>query len=1375
MVFNRPPRIQYPPPAEVIELPAAPSVPNKPEGGNWVGIVLPIAAALLSLVLMVVITGNAASGLSYLAFLPVMLVSYLAAFFATGGQKRNYVKKVAEARLKYRADLRAVETRLDGLLEKELKVRNSLDPKPGECLRRAQSQDPRLGERRSGDEDFLFVRLGEGSAPPSFTLNVRDRENRSDEFAKESHFVDQLVEQYTSISPLPIQSRIALVGSIGLAGERSAVLESVRAMLCQLLTHHWPGEVNISAIFPFENKAEWEWLRQVPHASPLLQSAFNLAAAAGAGQGKLLDVLAALEAELQRREQQVDAQKMVRGDSAAGFIPLPRLVVVCDYLDPALRHSALKLLLSRGGELGVYGIFLTDDAQKIPGECGAVLRLNGGRISYEETGLKGLKRECSADRLTQEAARLFAHSMQAIQWPTGTDTSQPPEMITFLDMFGAKKVEDLPLEKWWNEGNPHGYLRAPIGRMSATLDMVFDLNDKDDAHGPHGLLGGMTGSGKSEVLKAIILALAVTHHPYDLNFALIDFKGGAAFNELARLPHTVGVVTDIESNATYAERVIQALTGEIENRKRILETARAAFGFGRSHIDDYRKLEVKIPLPRLVIVFDEFAEFRQRNQAESKKLIGIARQGRSLGVHLILATQNIASAVDPEILQNSSFKICLKVSEPQDSNQLIGIPDAVNLPRGRAYFSSKSRMLYQSAFSGAEYSGDDQAVEGPNTLVRIHPDGRRELIKASARQVKGRAALAPPATQASAVVDYICATARRMQIKNPPVVWPDPLPQKLFLPDLLNQHYTGGWSNGQWNPCRAWGSTASAVIHPVLGLYDHPAKQKQYLVQMDPAQGGGNLLVLGSPGSGKSTLLRSVVASLAYTNSPTAVQMYILDYGGQSALKLLESFPHVGAVVTRLELERTTRLVQFIQGEVLRRNDLLRNAHVDNWVDYNAKVAVEEQLPALYLLVDSFRDFKQSFEADFINEFCNLVGGGQAAGLHLVIASSLQNDFPNDLFASINMRLTFNQADATEYFRIVGQPSETRVQEDAVKGVRPGRGLLRGTPPFEFQAVLPTLGGTDKEQTENLIALAEEMRNCWKGVTPARILSLPAFVSLPRQEKPVSRREYQKGGISLFSMLGQEFENLEPIGFTLNQDGPAYLVGGTTAQTGKTTLLHTWLLGLAEGFSSEVVRFLLLDFHSRSLAAFKNLPHIWEYVGSRNGLEPALTRLSEEIQNRHAEMEQEYEKDADKFETQDILRRWPHILVVIDDYERFALNLGGGAQQLADCLLQGGELGTSYVIAGTLSELPKDYEDPFMQRFRKNGVGALLGGVEGIEDYNNARRPSGQAPAGLPPGRGFIVRRGKAHLFQTAVGAQTQERMNEELEQRIKALRKPEK
>lgn len=1367
MPFNRSPRLQTPLPDEVVKIPATPAIPSKPDANNWLTVLLPLGAVLLSVVLMISFMGNSGSALNYLFFIPIMLVSYLAAFLTTSAQKKNYEKKLVEARAKFRASLRQVEDKLSDLRKEEQKLRLSTDPDTGECILRAQRKDTRLGERRPEDPDFLFFRIGVGKLPSTYSVDVPEK-GELEEFPQEFDFIDQLAANYTELSDVPIQVRLPITGSIGIAGGRSETLGIARALLCHVMTHHWLTEVNVAAAGKPGNQADWKWMSQLPHLSSLMKSQFTNEKNDLTGNEPDARFMSALEAELQRREQQVEARKLVKKEDAVGQnqAPLPRILIIFDYLPASYTHPGLNLLLKKGPELGIYGIFLTEQAQQIPGECGGVIVTNGGRITYAESGTTGYKRECLADSLSYPQADTLGRALSSIHWPTNEDTSLPPETITFLQLFGVSRVEDLPIETWWENQPPQGFLRAPIGRISATSDMIFDLNDRDGAHGPHGLLGGMTGSGKSEVLKAVILALAVTHHPYDLNFALIDFKGGAAFNELARLPHTVGVVTDIESNATFAERVIQALSGEIERRKRVLENARNAFRFGRSHIDEYRKLPVRQPMPRLVIVFDEFAEFKQRNPAESKKLISIARQGRSLGVHLILATQNIEAAVDPEILQNSSFRICLKVSEPKDSMQMIGIPDAINLTRGRAYFSSNTRILYQSAFSGARYVPQDELGQ-PNAIVRVLPDGKREIIDMPRWGFESNKE-SVPSTEASAIVEQISAVARKLHLKKPPAVWPDALTERISLPDLLNKNLTGGWDGKEWNPCQTWGETIidTKPVCPILGLCDYPAQQHQDPLKLDLNR-GGHLLVFGSAGSGKSTLLRTLVSSIALTQSPSQAQIYILDFGGQSALKILEEFPHVGAVVTRLEKERAERLVQLIQTEVAKRNDLLRLAQVDNWQDYNALVSEEKRLPAMYLIIDGFRDFMQTFENEFVGSVTALVSGGQAAGLFLIMAASLQNDVPLELFANINMRLTFNQADSTEYFRIVGQPSEAKQQEDAAKGVRPGRGLLRGTPPIEFQAALPSFGDSDKDQSANLAILATQMRDAWKGNVPSPVRTLPLLVNLPpaSQYANPNRPPY-------FGMLGLDFEALEPIGFSLLHDGPAFLVGGVSGQNGKTTLLHTWLLSLAEQYSPEKLQVILVDYHTRSLVSLRRLPIVRTYVGSRSALDETLQSLITEIEKRQKAADKAYEADPEKFNQQTIVEKFPHVMMVIDDYERFYMQNGEEVFDLTSCIQRGGELGFSFVIAGKVNDLPNSYSDHFVERFRKNGCGVLLGGVDSIDEFNNTRRPAGATGAGLPPGRGYMINRGKASLFHTSAYWQMDQSPEDALQQRINKLRK---
>ena len=1296
-----------------------------------------------------------------------MLATYLATGVTYLVGRKNFKRELAEAKEQYSFSLTQVDERLIELQSEVRKAMVAIDPSPENCLDRAQAKDPRLGERRPSDADFLTPRIGVGEVEPTYEIEASELDKPTSGFEDEFARAKSIRDQYTKIPRAPIGTDLLAVGSIGIAGDTDQVESLARSILCQIATNHWPTEVDLAVVSSPQDIQKWQWIAGLPHASQLI-----VGRPVAAIDASLSKWMIGLENELQQREQWLEAQGQA-GASSDGKAspPLPRLIIVMAYLPVEYRHPGLSLLLQRGKQLGVHAIFLVTKAELVPGQCGAVVLARNGHAFYREAGANGIKIDCEADRFSDREAGALAEALAAVDWPETADISRPPDLVTVLDLLGTSDVNQLPIEEWWDGKHPFGYLKVPIGRLSATADLIFDLNDHDGSHGPHGLIGGMTGSGKSEVLKCILLGLAATHSPYDLNFALIDYKGGAAFNELVQLPHTVGVVTDIETHATYAERVIQALAGEIEHRKRVLERARAAFGFGRSHIDEYRELSVKRPLPRLIIVFDEFAEFKNRNPEESKRLISIARQGRSLGVHLILATQNIEAAVDPEILQNSTFRICLRVSQAQDSVQMIGIPDAVGLPRGRAYFRAQTRHLFQAGYSGGEYKRPEIGSM-IREVIRVTKDGAREREKLPAwRHVSGISPNRDPGhyTEAQALVDRISASAKALRLRKPRPVWPDPLADRLYLPEILSKNFQGGWDGTTWHECKPWRTTTQKGANPgpVLGMYDQPAEQRQVLLQIDSNQGSRHMLVFGSAATGKSNLLRTLVASIARTQTPEDAIIYALDFGGQSALRVLEQFPHVGAVVTRLEDERVLRLLSYLQSEVSRRGDLLRNLGVDGFRDYNVKVGARSRLPTIYFIIDSYGEFKRQIPIEVSRSVASLVGGGAAVGLQLIVSTSLQADVPNELFANIAFRLTFYQADQAEYFRIIGKPSEAKIREDIENPPPPGRGLLRGTPPLEFQAALPGNGKTDEEQTTELSALATEMDRAWKGNRPEPIGTLPDLVTLPKR----SIRMGDHADRAATCVLGFDYDTLSPVELDLQNDSPAFLVAAVSPQSGKTTSLRSIVLGLAESSSTDELQFVFFDFHCRTMTPFRGLPHQHAYVGSSAAIDSTLDQLNEEIERRQSKVEKAYAKNPDTFDIDKLTSGWPKILVVIDDYDRYSERVKEARDELAKALTSGGEIGVRFLIAGNVSELPRDFDDPLIRAVRRNGEGILLSGTEGIEQFNNARRPQGQPASGLPAGRGYLIRRGQARLIQAAAYWSDGDDPEKNLLQRIENLR----
>jgi S-DNA-T family DNA segregation ATPase FtsK/SpoIIIE len=1339
MPFNRPPRIQPTLSKEAVKVPPPPQLPQEPGAFSWMTIVIPLGGILLMVVLMGAVGGGAGGGMMYLLTLPMMLGGYILTYYAFQNSKKDFKKKLSEGRQEYSKQLQKTENHLYSLREREQAVLRRMNPDLEECQRLAEHQDPRLGERRPADPDFLMPRLGIGILPTSITIQPADVEKGSLELIKEMEQAKTLAEKFAIVPDVPIVARLMYTGPVGIAGARADAVRVARSILCHLLIHHWFAEVQVAALGEKQTLADWLWLAAVPHASaafawPKADLRFS--------DPDSCQVLLELEKELKRREQILDARKMVNDPSTVP--PLPCLVVVLDSFPQTFSHPGLDLLLKKGKSLGVYALYLTPEASQTPGECGAILDVRPGNLTYKESGTGGVAIDCRPDFCDPARADAIAHALSRVDWAQKEDLSQPPAMITFLKMLEAAKVEDLPIEKWWNDGSPFGFLQAPIGKTSATSEFIFDLRDQDGSHGPHGLLGGMTGSGKSEVLKTLILAMAVTSHPHDLNFALVDYKGGAAFNELAKLPHTVGVMTDIESHASYAERVLLALGGELERRKLILERARSIFKFGRSHVDDYRTMKIKQPLPHLVIVFDEFAEFKARNPEESKRLISIARLGRSLGVHLILATQNISAAIDPQILQNSNFRVCLRTSQPEDSVQMIGIPDAIHLVRGRAYFYSTGRSLVQIAYCGGKYQSSG-AEKRPDQLTVVHPGGRKETVTMPFARV-GDPAGKPgdvQITEANAIVDRLNAAMKNLNLLKPPPVWTDPLPERLLSPDLFRDYFTGGWDGSAWHSCRRWEAAeeGGGITNPVLGICDIPQRQEQPLFELPLEEGGGHFLVFGSASAGKTTLLKTLAVSIARMYSPAQAQIYILDFGGQSHLRVLENFPHVGSVITRFETERAERLLRFAQTELKRRNDLFRRKNVGAAADYNRLPDVTP-LPDLFFFIDNFLGLKRVFPPEFISEIASLVGGSASSGIHLAAATYLPGDLPGDLQSNVHTQATLHQSTQTEYFGIVGMIGESRLQEDVGRPPRAGRGFLRGTPPVEFQAALPVGGSNDQEQMEQILELGAKMTAAWKGPKPASIESLSYSVPLPKSVRaPKPARPHA-------APQGKDFDTLQPLGMGLEEDGPIFLVTSSAGQSGKTTAMLSWAVALAEKYSPKDLQFLFIDFHSRNLLPLKNLPHTLEYVNNQSEVEPFCNRLRAVMEKRAAALEDAFQKNPERFDREAFLAGYPAYVLMIDDYDRLALRCESAGRQLAECLAAGGDAGLSMIVAGNGTDLPKDYDDDLMKKARRMGCGLLFSGNAQIDQFNNAKSPPYQPMAGLPAGRGYFIRKGRARIFQ---------------------------
>jgi len=1340
-MFNRAPRMPVPLPTETVRIPDLPELPPKPGNANWVTLALTAGVTFVGAILIAALMKNS----MYLFMLVFSVGSTVASILNYVVSKRSYRRELAAALARYDEEIARVAAALGALRKEQQRLLAQMNPDLRECLARALRRDPRLGERRPEDADFLCIRVGTGRVPSSVAIDTPNLERPAAELKPQVQAILTLRDEYQHVPDVPITIDLRETAHWGIVGAESDVAGLARALLCHITAHHWPTEVQVAVICESGHSPKWWWANYLPN---LWQGAVSEIARPRPGV-PAADGLKALEDELDWRFSTVDHGTDAGRQSEKPVI-LPKLVVIFDHLQNPLEHAVIQRLVDdRQGTLGVHAMFLANTIEEVPGNCGAVLTVQPGVVEYTRCGITGTPTKVAADTpLDYQAAETLARALAGVGWLRIDRVGGPPDQVPFLAMFGVHDLQSMPIESWWRGDPPFGYLRVPLGQTSPGRNLWFDLNDRDDAHGPHGLIGGTTGSGKSEFLKTLALALAVTHHPYELNFALVDFKGGAAFNELRHLPHTVGVITDIESHADYCLRMLQALTGEIEYRKRVIEDARARYGLARSHIDDYRSLPDRPPLPRLVIIFDEFASFKERFPEHSKALINIARQGRSLGVHLILSTQSL-STIDENIRQNSRFRILLRVATESDSREIIGTSAAHRIQRrGRAYFFVNTPVEFQSAYAGGPYSPMSRGTTPDDAIVRRWPDGRTQVIFpiAADTQAEKTAGSGTTKTQAQAVIEHLRGLASSMGLNEPRRVWPDPLPERLFLPQLMRQHQIGGWNGQTW-------CSVDEPLAPVLGLCDDPLKQRQPLFRFEALKGDGHLLVFGQPGSGKSTLLQTVVAGLACMHSPNDVWIYVLDFGGQASMKVVEGFPHVGGVITLNEVERIDRLFQKASSTIAARGELFRQAGVNDLAAYNARVDPAHRLPAIFILIDGFGVFRRAFLADnplLYQQPAALLNGGKAAGIHLVVTAGQWAEVDDRITSNVSSAIALRVGSSAELHNIVGATGSSDLRHETGLGVPSGRGFVRGNPVLEFQAALPAEGETDEDRLSLVKQLMAEMSAAAQreGCHRAQSIDmLPTTVSLDSV-----RSAAERGPLDGAAPIGLDYETLEPIGLSLRKSGPGFMIAGSIPQAGKSTVLTSWLLSEALDASPELLQLVLVGFHSRSVLPLASMPHVVKFVGLSTELADVLNQLELEVQRRQREVESAYQADPVGFDESLVVQRFPLLVVVIDDYEAFTLRTEDkDLNQLDKFLARGGDLGARVVIADDVPRLSsRPFNDSLAKRIKSYGCGILVGGANGLDLFGNVKLAPELRRSVLPLGRGFIINRGAVRLFQGA-------------------------
>jgi S-DNA-T family DNA segregation ATPase FtsK/SpoIIIE len=1099
-VFVRSPRIA--PMFEGCEfgLPELPERP-KPSRAPWLAMMVP---ALMGMGLFAFT--RSPYSLMFVLMSPMMMLGNH--IEQSRGGKKDYAGQMRD----FHGDLGILAAKIRESLQIEADLRRRENPSSADCAEACRTYSPLLWTRRGDMAGFLQLRLGQGTLPSRSSMKIP---------AVGRSKAEAWVELATSIEGLSVVSDVPIVvdplttGAIGVSGLRSAALPVARSLVLQAVSLHSPAELIVAAFASSTSAPDWDWLKWVPHTmsphSPI--SATHLTSTAP-DCSELLSELEDLVAS---------AGEPRQGQDRA----CPRVLVLVEN-DAPVERSRLVQLAERGWHRGVCVVWLAPAMILLPAACRVFIEVTGreGGAGYVKEGK--LITPVAVDAITLEQTLAAARRLAPLE-DSGTpvdDDSDLPRTVSLLTLTGTElaRSHDAVIERWGESrsiitgpfapATPHrkpGNLRAIVGQSAQG---TFSLDLRSD--GPHALVGGTTGAGKSELLQAWILGMAAAHSPQRVTFLLVDYKGGSAFRDCVELPHTVGLVTDLSPHLV--RRALASLSAELRYREHLLAQHRA-----KDLVELERRGEVDVP-PSLVIVVDEFAALVQEVPGFVEGVVNVAQRGRSLGLHLILATQRPAGVIKDNLRANTNLRLALRVADENDSVDVLGSTVAASFDPavpGRVVSKSGPRGLtpFQTGYAGG-WTSDTPSP----------PEMRVESLSYGAGQV-----WEPPVTEAELdhdkedlgptdiqrLVSTIGLAARVAELPSPRVPW---LPELRPVYDLARL------------------PTPRRDDQLVFGVADDPDNQAQPVVAFNPDK-EGNLAVFGASGSGKSVFLRTIALAAGFTARGGPCHVYGIDFGNH-ALSMLESLPHVGSIVPGADHERLTRLLMFLRETVDERAVRYSRASAATITDYR-RIADAPDEPRIVVLVDGLMAFRQAYEtggrARWLDLFTSLASDGRPVGVHFVISVDQRTGMPSSLASAVQRRVVLRMAHPDDY-GFLG------VAGDVLSMASPaGRGLLNGA---EIQCAVP--GGTSEVATQcrAVSAFGDALREAGVRETPA-IGSLTERVLMETLPCEVGGRPVL--GIGSTSLTPQPFEPRGSFVVT----GPSGS-GRTTSLASLARSLHRW-------------------------------------------------------------------------------------------------------------------------------------------------------------------------------------------------------------------------
>ncbi|MGW2232427.1 type VII secretion protein EccCa [Streptomyces sp. NPDC001759] len=1327
-LIHRPARATRPLPAaqaRTIEPP-----PNLPEGkmGTAATALLPMAGVMSSVVMMTVIRSSQFAGLGAVV-LVIALLGAVALFLSQRGKAQRQRRVQRERYLEYLEELRE---ELGAAERERRRTARELNPPPS-ALYDLVRDPARLWERRRADADFLRVRVGVGDVPVQDVVVGQNSASGvltpPDPFMLNEARALQARFQATADHPLTVP--LDRAGNISVIGDREGVLRVARALLVHSAVTHAPDDLALALGIPGERLEEWEWAKWLPHV--LDPDELDGPVAARRIAPDLVQLARLIDVDLKKRASY--AAEVRRGLSDRSALSLgSRLLVVSDEYGGNATELPRPDAAVALADMGVTVLHLLAEQMHEPDQVSVRIVVDGDRVVVEDLRGEDVVRVSGAlDPVSAAGGEGLARMLAPLRLSpeSAADGTPVSGAVDFPELLGIDDLAALDLPRQWAPRGERDFLRVPIGLDDRHEPVLLDLKESSElGMGPHGLCVGATGSGKSELLRTLVLALVATHPPEDLAMVLVDYKGGATFAPFTGLPHVAGVITNLENQAGLVERLHTSLVGEIKRRQQVLKDAGNIADIGH-----YRALRATArpdlePLPHLFVVIDEFGELITAKPDFIDLFLSIGRIGRSIGVHLLLSSQRIEGGKLKGLETYLSYRLGLRTFSADESRTVLETTDAFNLPPlpgfGYLKVDTSTYTRFKAGFVSGAYRGpalreaaaaDEPLawVYPPYNTVATPPSEAGDDVVAVPRERDGGP------TVLSTVVDQLAGAtepARR--------IWLPPLPDAVTLTGVTGPVQAS--ADGLQLPHR------DGPLQVPLGVLDDPARQWQSRWVHDLNTAGGHTAVIGGPQSGKTTLLRTLALSLAVTHTPRDVALYGLDLAG-GGLNALSGLPHVGGIAGRADHERVARTVAEVRAMLAERETVFREHGIDS-VDQLRTLCDRGELPELgstdvVLLIDGFGALRDEF-ADLDGDVADLLKRGSGYGIHVVAGMLRWNDVriaTQSMFGSrIELRLN-HPADS----------SIDRKLSETLSANTPGRALTDGR--LFAHVALPRLDALAQatDLGPALEVAVRSVRATWHGELAAPVRVLPTRLAVQRLPSAVAVPHAVPIGV------GQEA--LSPAVLDLFGTDQHLLVLGDN-ECGKTNLLKLISRALVDRYRDDELVFGIFD-PRRGLRGVIPEPYRGGYAHNAKLSAALATGIATELEKRLPETaDPDVPGDEPTF-------TGPRIVILIDDYD--ILTTAG--QQPLDPFLpyisSAQDIGLHFVVARRVAGASRALYEPFLTTLRETGATALV---------MTGDRTEGQLFPGLyasaqPPGRGTLVRRGRRHqLIQTALvslGSQT--------------------